>query len=141
MRTRLIAPLAVVTLALAACGGDDGSSGRQGEVADMMLEAAEEEGIALEEECVRDVAGRLSDEDAAKIVEAGPDGEAELSADAEAVAEDMFDCLDTDALVDQIVAGMDGGGVDAECLKRVLDEEGLDALESGAVVECLDLGG
>lgn len=142
MRTRLIASLAVATLAVSACGGDDGSSGQQGEVADMMLEAAESEGITLEEGCVRDVAGRLSDDDAAKIVEAGVDGDPELSADAEALAEEMFDCFDTDALVDQIVAEMgDQEGIDADCLKRVLGEQGLDALESGAMLECIDLGG
>jgi hypothetical protein len=141
MRTRLIASIAVATLALAGCGGDDGSSGQQGEVADLMLATAEEEGIVLEEDCVREVAGRLSDEDAAKIVEAGVDGDPDVSDDAEAVAEEMADCVDTDALVDQIVAEMDGEGIDAECLKRVLDEEGITALESGAIVECIDLGG
>lgn len=139
MRTRLIGSIAIVTLVLSACGGGD--SGQQGEVADMMMASAEEEGIALEEDCVRDVAGQLSDEDAARIVEAGVDGSPDISADAEALAEDMFGCLDTDALVDQIVAEMGEEGIDAECLKEVLDEQGLDALDGGAMLECIDLGG
>lgn len=142
MRTRLIGSLTVAVLALSACGGDDDGGGQQAEVADMMLEAADEEGFSLEEDCVRDVAGRLSDEDAAKIVEAGPEGDPELSAEADALADEMFDCVDTDALVDQIVAEMgDAEGVDADCLKSVLDEQGLEALESGAMFECIEIGG
>lgn len=140
MRTRVVGSFGVAVLVLSACGGDDG--GQQGEVADMMLEAADEEGFSLEEDCVRDVAGRLSDDDAEKIVEAGPDGDPELSAEADALADEMFDCVDTDALVDQIVAEMgDAEGVDADCLKSVLDEQGLAALESGAMFECIELGG
>lgn len=138
MRPRLLGSLAIATLALSACGGGDG--GQQGEVADMMIAAAEDEGIELEADCVRDVAGRLSDDDAAKIVEAGVDGDPDVSADAEALAEEMFGCLNTDALVDQIVAEMGGQeGLDVECLKDVLDEQGLDAMDGGAIFECIDM--
>jgi len=141
MRTRLFGSIAVAALVLAGCGGGD-DGGQQGEVADMMLEAAETDGVALDEDCVRDVAGQLSDEDAAAIIEAGPEGDADVSAEADALGEEMFSCLDTDALVDQIVSEMgDEGGVDADCLKRVLEEEGIDALESGAMFECIEIGG
>ncbi|MFP5486748.1 MAG: hypothetical protein ACLGHQ_00375 [Acidimicrobiia bacterium] len=138
VRTRLIGPLAIATLALAACGG--GGGGQQGEVADMMLASAEEEGIELDDDCVRDVAGRLSDDDAAAIVEAGVDGDPDISGDADALAEEMFDCLDTDAFVDQIVAEMGGQeGLDVDCLKEVLEEQGLEAMDGGAMLECIDL--
>lgn len=143
MRTRLLGTIAIAALALTACGGDDdgggGGSGDQGEVADMILASADDEGLELDADCVRDVAGKLSDDDAAKMVEAGVDGDAELSADAEALSNEMFSCVDTDALVDQIVADMDGEGVDADCLKGVLDDQGVESLDSGAIFECIDL--
>lgn len=140
MRTRLFATIAASVLALGACGGG-GGGGDQDEVADMMLAAAEEEGIDLDDDCVRDVAGQLSDEDAAKIVEAGVDGDPDVSADAEALATDMFDCLDTDALVDQIMSEMEGQeGIDEECLREILNDQGIDALDSGAMFECIDIG-
>lgn len=142
MRTRLLGTIAIAALALTACGGDDdgGGGGDQDVVADRILASADDEGLELDADCVRDVAGKLSDDDAAKMVEAGVDGNPELSADAEALSNEMFSCFDTDALVDQIVAEMGGEGVDADCLKRVLDDQGVESLDSGAIFECIDLG-
>lgn len=137
MRTRLFGTVVIAALALSACGG---GGGKQGEVADMMLASAAQEGIDLDEKCVRDVAGKLSDDDAAKIVAAGMDGDPDVSADAEALAGQIFGCFDTDAMVDQIIGEMGDEGVDAECLKKVLREQGMDALETGAMFECMDFG-
>ncbi len=144
MRTRLIGSLAIATLSLAACGG--GSGGQQDEVADMMLEAAsEEEGIDLDEDCVRETAGKLSDDDAKKIVDAGMDGDPELSPEADALAAEMFSCVNTDALVDEMIAELGGEGVDADCLKRVLGDVDPQALADGempdGLFECIDLDG
>lgn len=100
MRNRIIGTLAVATLALAgtACGGDDdGGSGNQGKVADMLIEAlaeVETDGVTIDKDCIRDKASKLSDDDAKKIVEAGPDGDPDVSAEAEAIAESLFDCVE-----------------------------------------------
>lgn len=109
MRTRSISSIAVVALALAACGGDDdgggGDSGGspQDQVADMMLDAIEEEmtgedmqGVSIDEDCVRDAAGELSDDDAEAIVDAGPDGNPDISISPEEFATSFFDCVDLD---------------------------------------------
>ncbi len=143
MRTRLIGSLAIGTLALAACGS--GSGGQQGEVADMMLEAADDEGFDLDEDCVRETADKLSDDDAAKIIEAGPDGDADLSSDAEALANEMFSCVNTDALVDQMVDQLGGEGIDADCLKDVLGDMDPEALAAGempdGLFDCIQIDG
>ncbi len=108
MRIRIIGTVAAATLALAACGGgDDGGSGgsAQSQVADMMLTALDEdlaaEGLSsdiIDRDCVRDAIGELSDDDAEKIVEAGPDGNPDVSADAEDIADSMFECVDLTAI-------------------------------------------
>jgi hypothetical protein len=143
MRTRLIGSLAIATLTFAACGG--GSGGQQGEVADMMLEAAGDEGFDLDEDCVRETADKLSDDDAAKIVEAGPDGNADLSEEADALANEMFSCVNTDALVDQMVDQLGGEGIDTDCLKDVLSDMDPEALADGdmpdGLFECIEING
>lgn len=112
MRTRLLGTLAIATLALAACGGgDDAGSGSGGsaqdEVADMMIEFLDEqmaaEGISgdvIDSDCIRDAVGELSDSDAEAIVAAGPEGDPEVSAEAEGVGESLFTCVDLAALAE-----------------------------------------
>lgn len=149
MRTRLISSLAIAALALSACGGGDG---KQDEVADLMIQAAADEDLELDEGCVRDVAGELSDDDAQKILDAGFDGDPQdLSAEAEDLANDMFGCVDTDALVDQfigpLIEEMGEDNVDVDCIKEAM--RGLDvsspedAAFAGAMMECVqfDFGG
>lgn len=145
MWTRSISVIAVATFAVTGCGGGDGG-GQQAEVADMLIESAAADGMALDEECVRDTAKELSDDDAAKIVAAGIDGNPDVSPEADAVGEKMFNCLDTDAFVDQIVQELGGDeAVDADCLKRALSGLTPDEFESdeavSAMFECMDLGG
>mgnify|MGYP001817806181 CR=1 FL=1 len=140
MRTQIIASLAAATLLFSACGG---SSGSQGEVADLMIEDAEAGGIELDEGCVKDIAGELSDEDAEKMVAAGVDGEADISAEGQALGLKMLSCVDTDALVDQMVAEL-GDEIDADCLKDALKDVDLSAGEEalfGAMMQCANLGG
>jgi hypothetical protein len=143
MRTRLLGSIAIATLALAACGG--GGGGDQDEVADMIIDAAADEDFQLDEGCVRDVASKLSDDDAAKMLEAGPDGNPDLSEDADALASDMFSCVDTDQMVDQLVEQMGDEGFDADCLKEVLADFDPEALANGempdGMFDCVDLGG
>ena len=107
MTKRILAATAAATLLLAACGGDDDSGGDspQDQVADMMIDALNAEfeseelqGVAsLDEDCVRDAAGELSDDDAQKIIDAGPDGDPEgLSTSAEEAAASLLECVDID---------------------------------------------
>ena len=107
MRTRLFGTLAIAALVLTACGGGgddggggDGGGGAQDQVADMMIdvltEASEIEGVdvTIDEDCIRDKVGQLSDADAQAIVDAGPDGDPEVSAEADAIGETMIACVD-----------------------------------------------
>ena len=141
MRTRIISSLAVATLLLSACGG---SGGQQGEVADLLVESASEEGLELDKGCVDDLAGKLSDEDAEKMIEAGVDGEADISPEAEALAFEMITCIDTDSLVDTFIAEM-GDEVDADCMRDLLKDIDPAALASGDLpdgfIDCMNLDG
>jgi hypothetical protein len=162
MRTSDVVTLAVVAaLALAACGSDDkegsgsGATGLQSRAADAAIEAAAAQNIDLDEDCVREIASRLTDDDAQEIVDAGPDGEAELSAEGEALSIELVRCVDGDALIDQFITGMAEGGqeFDESCVREQL--EGVDVAEliatsegSGApselvasLIECFALGG
>jgi hypothetical protein len=146
MRTRLLSTIAIAALLLTACGG---SGADQGEVADMLMDAAEEEDFDLDRDCVEDVAGKLSDDDAKRIVDAGPEGDAQLSAEGEALANEIFDCVDTDALVDSMIApileDLGEDNVDVDCIKeafRDIDPSNIDdSALSGAMLDCVDLGG
>jgi ABC-type glycerol-3-phosphate transport system substrate-binding protein len=100
---RALAAVSVAALALSACGGDDDGGGSpQDEVADMMIDAiesggAEMEGVEVDEDCLRDLTDDLSDEDAEKIIAAGPEGDpGDLSADADAIGNEIIDCFDID---------------------------------------------
>lgn len=104
LRSRLVAGIAVGALALAACGGDDddgGGDSPQDQVADMLLQEldgseADMEGVTIDEDCIRDITGDLSDEDAQAIVDAGPDGDPEVSVSGEELGLAMLDCIDID---------------------------------------------
>jgi hypothetical protein len=161
-RSRATMLAAVATLALAACGSDDkGSSGNasggtdlQDQAADAAIEAAAAENFELDENCVRGIASRLSDDDARKIVDAGPEGDADLSTEGEALSLELVRCIDSDTLIDQFIEGMGDGGQDFDeaCVREQL--EGVDVAEliatsegSGtpselvsSLMECFDLG-
>lgn len=117
MRTRLFGAIAIAALVVTACGGDDdggsGGGSPQDQVADMMIDMLDEtaetegiEGFEIDEGCLRDKVDQLSDEDARAIVAAGPDGEPEVSDEAEAVAGSMFECFD--------MSGVDIGELDTD---------------------------
>jgi hypothetical protein len=100
MRTRLIVSITVTALALSACGGgNDNGKGPQAEVADMVIEALGEsagvEGVdvTVDEDCVRAATGKLSDSDAQAMIDAGPDGEADISAAGQAIGASLLECL------------------------------------------------
>ena len=99
MRTRLISSIAIAAVTLTACGG--GSNGEaQSEVAQMMIDALTEDepvaGVTVHEACIREGTSKLSDEDAKAIIEAGTEGEAVVSEEADAIAASLFDCIIVD---------------------------------------------
>ena len=150
MRTRLVGTIAIAALTVAACGG--GGGGTQDEVADMMIDAMDEEGLEVDESCMRDATSKLSDDDAQKILDAGPDGDPEgLSDEAEAVASEAVACIDSDALVDQMidemVAEMGEENVDADCIREAAEDLDLATLDQddsafmSALFECIGVDG
>lgn len=153
-RTALIA-IAIAGLTLVGCGSDGGSSdagGAQGEAADMAIESAAEGGVTLEEECVNDIASKLSDEDAEAIA-AGND--ADVSAEGSALSLELIGCADKEAIVDLFIQGMSASGqaFDEECAREELANfdiaEVVEASQGAeppadiisAMMKCVDTGG
>ena len=86
---------ATVAVFITACGSDGGggSDGNpQGEVADIVIAAAEEAGASPDADCIRENAERIDDGDAAALVEAGLDGDPEISAETGEILADMLLC-------------------------------------------------
>ena len=103
-------------------------------------------GIDLDRDCVEKMAAKLSDDDAKKLLQAGTEGDAELSAEGEALGDEMFSCVNMDTFVDSILAGLpDDGSIDRDCmreqLKDISDPNDIQSKATSAVVECMDLGG
>ena len=95
LASRLLASLAVAGLVLGACGGSDGESiaSQRERLVDQLVTEAESSGADVDRSCLADVAADLSDSDVEKIVEAGVDGTADVSADSEDLALQMADCI------------------------------------------------
>lgn len=125
MGTRSITSILVAGLAgLAGCGGS--GEGKQGEVADLFVELAGDQGITLDRDCVEEEAGDMSDADAAAIVEAGSDGSPEMSPEASEIAARMLRCFDAGTYLDSVVEQFENdGSVDTACLREQLG--GLDS--------------
>jgi hypothetical protein len=151
---RLFAPVIVVAgLTLAACGGSDGgTSGAQSEAAQQTIDAAKDAGFDLNEGCVNDIAGQLSDDDAQAIVDAGPDGDPDVSTEGSALANQLASCLSQEDLLDEFIIGMkaDGQAFDEACVRENLKNFDLRALAAqgnnaaptdellAALFECFD---
>ena len=119
MRKKLFSTLAATAVVVSACGG---GGGQQGEVADMVIDAAADGGLELDSDCVNDTASKLSDDDAEKIVEAGTEGDPDVSPEAEALFDEIFNCVDASAFVDTILAEFEGDeSIDADCLREELE--------------------
>ena len=149
MKSRVLAGIGVGALVLSACGG---GGGPQDEVADMVLEEMGGEGVEIDEDCVRDAAQELSDDDAQKILDAGPGGNADdLSPEAAETADSLIDCINADAfvdeLIDEMVASEGAENVDVECLRVALSDLDLASVDEGspelmsALFECISIGG
>lgn len=123
---KFIGALAVGTLVLAGCGDDDGGadlSGAQQQAVDQLMDSAGEAGFSVELGCVEGLAADLSEEDAEAIVAAGPDGDADLSAEGEALSDQLLSCVDEDDLIDTFIEQIEASGqeVDDECVRDALD--------------------
>ena len=123
MKKTLAIGVAIVGLVLTGCGSDGGSdlSGPQAAAAAATLEQAESGGMALDEECVNDLASQLSDEDAEKIA---AEDDADLSPEGEALGMELLGCADQEALIDLFIAGMAGSGdnIDEDCARDKLQD-------------------
>jgi hypothetical protein len=138
MRTRATAILAVTLLTLGACAND------QSDVADAMIEQAADEGMELEEQCVRGLAEGLSDEDV-KSLEEGSDQA--TSAEGQAILTRMMvECGSAEDIAEVVLAALpDDGSIDKICIAEALKEAdlsgGVDSAVTTAMTGCMDLGG
>lgn len=123
-RTFMIATIAA-GLALTACGsdGDSGSelSGPQADAARSAIDSAAEDGVELDESCVNEIAGQLSDEDASL---AAAESDADLSPAGEALTVELLSCADEDAIVDLFVEELSQSGVplDEDCAREQIED-------------------
>jgi hypothetical protein len=150
-----MAVLASVSLLGAACGGDDsggGLSADQSAAVDRVLEQAQEQGLEVDRSCTEEVAAQLSPEDAKKIAEAAPDDDPQLSDAGEALAAELFSCLDRGALADMMVSQLEESGmsVDRSCIEDLLQGASAEQFMGadgpseellGQFFECVDMGG
>lgn len=155
---RSLAAIGIAIVTLAACGGDDDGSGltsAQSDAAAAAMRDAEASGIELDESCVNEVAAKLTEEDAAKIVAADPDDVADLSPEGEVLGAELLRCVDQDALIGLYIDGLQQSGqsFDEACLRENLAD--IDVAEFAAAsvgdeppaelvaatMECLDTGG
>jgi len=143
MRTTITACIAASALVLAACGSDDGApSGDQGEVADLLMTAAGDEGFELDRDCVDEKVAELSDDDASALAESGLEGDAEISAAGDAIGASIFsDCVDAASYLDALIAsfGEDDPTLDTDCLKSALEGNTVDEIDEelfDAAFEC-----
>jgi hypothetical protein len=152
---RLTAVLACAALALAACGDDDddaagdggGGGDLQNEVADKLLDEEGDE-FQLDDDCVREKAAQLSDDDAQAILDAEGDEDPDLSPEGIALTAELLSCADADAMIDQLVEQLPEG-IDADCVREALDGVDLGDFASGgeppsefvdAMTECVQTG-
>ncbi len=159
MKKKFLAIAAAGGLILAACGDDDGGSssdlsGDQQTAADAAIDAAAEGNIELDRDCVEEIAGQLSDDDAAAIV-AADGGDAVLSEEGENLTFELLNCADNDAIIDTFIEGLEESGqpFDEGCVRDGLQDFDINTLaqagQTGDVpdelitglIDCFELGG
>lgn len=127
--TAAIASIALLT----ACGGGESASDDRAKVADELMDSAKAEGLELDQECVDKIASKLSDADAQLMVDSiGDEDMPTLSDSGEALKAELFGCVGTDALVDQLMESIgDQPGMDKDCIRDVF--EGLSSDDMAAI--------
>ncbi len=112
---------AAAALVFAACGSDNDKD----KATAALIRGAENDGIEVDEGCVKDVVDTLSDEDAKALADL-PDGadvtDASLSAAGDATMIELLDCADASAIVDAALEELRTSGVefDEQCVRDVL---------------------
>ena len=141
--------LAAGVLFLAACGDDDDNAddnaaateqdggatatGVQADAADELIKQADDGNLDPDEDCIREKAAGLSDEDAQKIVDAGGGDTADLSPAGLAIVGEATTCLSADAFMDSIIESLPEGA-DADCVRDKLKDADFGAImESGSM--------
>lgn len=149
--------LAFAGLVLVGCGDDGGGGGgglseSQSDAADQAIQGAAAAGMELDEDCVNEVAGRLSEEDAKRIAAGDQD---EISTEGQELSIELINCADQDAITDLFIEGLNQSGqnFDEDCAREKVAEldmaELVAATQGGAppsevivaLMECMDLGG
>ncbi len=113
------------------------ASGPQAEVADEAIASAKENGIDLDADCVNELASQLSDEDAQAMLDAGPDGEAELSDEGTAIGTQFLGCAGNDEIIDALIVELQKSGqeFDEDCVRDGLQDLDLAELAASAAGE------
>ena len=103
---KIMTMAAAGALVLAACGSDDDGGGDGGNSSDALVAALvgafegdeELEGVELDEDCLKDIADGLSEEDRAILVEAIETDEdpVGLSPEGDAASVEILECIDID---------------------------------------------
>lgn len=146
---RFIVLLAAGVLVLGACGSESTAqlNADQERVVELVMQSSEESGLTLDETCVSEVVSRMSDEDAKTLAESDLGADVELSAEGEALGEELVTCLDRDEFINALVADLSASGinVDRDCIADALADVELTELfdSSGEgppteVIEALD---
>lgn len=105
-----VCALALAATATTACSDDDSGSGPQSEVADMTIEQFSADGAEVDEDCIRDLADQLSDDDAQALVDSDLSGESGVSAEGQALGAQLLDCISIEGIdLDDVT---DGSSVD-----------------------------
>jgi len=142
--------LAAGVLFLAACGDDDddnanataaateqdddgaAATGVQADAAEEMIRQADDANLDPDEDCIREKAAGLTDEDAQKVVDAGSDSP-DLSPAGLAIVGEAATCLSGDAFLDSIIESLPEGA-DADCVREQLEDADFGAImESGTM--------
>lgn len=143
---RFIVLLAAGVLILGACGSESAAqlNPDQAQVVELVLESSGESGLVLDETCVNEVVSRMSDEDAKILAESDLGADVELSAEGEALGEELVTCLDRDEFINALVADLSASGinVDRDCIADALADveltELFDTTGEGPPVEVIE---
>ena len=143
---RFIVLLAAGVLVLGACGSESTAqlNADQERVVELVMQSSEESGLTLDETCVSEVVSRMSDEDAKALAESDLGADVELSAEGEALGEELVTCLDRDEFINALVADLSASGinVDRDCIADALADveltELFDSTGEGPPVEVIE---
>ena len=150
MKKSMVAAFAAA-LVFTACGGG-GSD--QDELALRLLAEAKDSGLNADEACVKDVAAKLSDEDAKKILALPEDADidaAGLSEEGFSIAVGVLNCVDPAQFIEDAITQLKDSGVpvDEQCVRDSF--KGVDFSEftadgdipaglQDALFNCVDIG-